>query len=157
MINDDYFKNINLWDCPSDTTREVNVDFQNYSWTKYNGKYINRSYVIDQQAGQLNNASTNKYFLPMNPSKIQNPSIYYVAYDYENGTAAMQAFSFLYGYDLHSYTTSMTSPRSDVILRHNAGNINVLAADGGVRQLNLRANPLWNDWKANTNLTETRF
>ncbi len=149
LVNGKYIEKYNIWDCPSDTTRG-NVDGGCYPYVFT--KNINRSYVIDRQCGQLSSGST--FFLPFIPSKHLKPSIVYVAYDYENGPISAGSPAYYYGYEYRNNTTQRGT-FYDVSIRHG-GNINILAGDAGVRQLNLNTNPTWQGWIANTGATETR-
>jgi prepilin-type N-terminal cleavage/methylation domain-containing protein/prepilin-type processing-associated H-X9-DG protein len=172
LINDSYFTNLNLWNCPSDLTYASGKDggYNNYGFTQYNGKSINRSYVIDRQAGQFRTQGTPRtYFLPLNPSKpnkncANNPSTVFAAYDYENGPAppATAGTGYYFGFDFWSpttYTNAVWGPGYDLYKRHSKGSINILAADGHVGQANVLLNPNWGtskEWQANTGAFEPR-
>ena len=64
--------NHKMLDCPSDPTRVAGVDFGKYDWMKeHNGKYANRSYVIDTYTGSQMSGVT---YGPYKQGMVKSPT-----------------------------------------------------------------------------------
>ncbi|MFA6931320.1 MAG: type II secretion system protein [Lentisphaeria bacterium] len=125
LLDGKYIATLNIWDCPSDTTRLAQTanysdgNYYNYSWTKMNGKSINRSYILDRALGQYNSSN---YFGLFLISKEKEPSRVPMASDWYSQAWGQDYF---YGYEnIVSYKWRAGE--------HHGGKSNVLAADGRV-------------------------
>ena len=126
MIENGYFDNLNLWDCPGDMTRKYDATpggYYSYSWTKYNGAYRNRSYAFQRELGYFYWGT--KFFKPISLPKAENISSIPLIFDYE---AEGKSQGFYYGYD---WVTDANRPLNG---NHHGGYINVLAGDFSVGQ-----------------------
>ena len=124
LIEQKYIGDIQILDCPSDTTRTPNTDGANYyySWMAKNGKKINRSYSVLRHLGEfLDGEGTDgkyRFYPPFRASKVKKGFVP-VCYDSEQpigGTA------YYYGYG-----------DMDMSSKHHQGKANVLAHDGHVQ------------------------
>lgn len=138
---DGYITERSKWDCPSDTTRTHNQrdGYYNYGWC---GGY-NRSYALNTTAGLWRDGSN--FFLPYSPDKSKSPSKEALVFDFENG--AVGTLSHYFGYEFLNHAWG-TSPTWSFAGRHNK-RINILAGDGGVRDLSLTIPLSESNWSSN--------
>ena len=117
MFENGYIIETKMLDCPADTTRAMNVDFQGYSWNKNK----NRSYAVPQPLGQVYSGSS--YYPPFRPSRNAGREGYSripMAYDTEpNGQDNV------YFFGIGAYNMSPA---------HHEGRMNMLIHDGSVEQ-----------------------
>ena len=126
MIENGYFDNLKLWDCPGDMTRKYDSTpggYYSYAWTKYNGVYTNRSYAFQRELGYFHWGTS--FFKPISLPKAVNTSSIPLIFDYE---AEGKSQGYYYGYD---WVTDDNRPLNG---NHHAGYVNVLAGDFSVGQ-----------------------
>ena len=123
LIEQKYIGDIQILDCPSDTTRTPNTAGANYYyyWMAKNGKKINRSYSVLRHLGEyLDNKGSNgaRFYPPFRASKVKKGFVP-VCYDSEQ---PKEGTAYYYGYG----DMNMSS-------LHHQGKANVLAHDGHVQ------------------------
>ena len=128
--------NLNIWDCPSDTTRTPGQPhaFYHYGWIEG----INRGFAFNQTAGQLHSLP-DQYYLPYTSEGVTVPSKEPIVYDFENGES-VESTAYRAGFGLFTDLWGTRPSTSGYAGRHNDA-ANLLAGDGSVRTLNLMANP----------------
>ena len=124
-----HFTNLNLWDCPADSTRKVNTNgaYYGYDWTKMNNKFINRSYVYLTQLGGPYTGG--KYYAPFRPTHFKPVSS-------NNKWLCIQSVPICYdaegSKDLGDNPYHYGRVDFDISPLHHSGRANILIHDGRV-------------------------
>ena len=117
MVDSGHITQLKVMDCPGDNTREPNVNFHPYSWTKS----INRSYVIPQPLSQ--SAADGKHYPPFRLGvSMPRPGYSRIQLCYD-GKNSGQDNVYFYGYGAYSMTSL-----------HHEERMNILIHDGHVEQ-----------------------
>ena len=115
-----YIKDIKILDCPSDRTRTPGAatkgSYYNYSWTKKDGKDVNRSYAVLRHLGEFKSGTD--YYHPYRPSKDKisgRGTMVPVCYDSEPESGSV---GYLYGYGDMAMSTEHHQGKTMLLIQY---------------------------------------